>query len=746
MRNPLFKRLPRELKHDIGKYPALFLFLTLTIGFVSGFIVAGKSMKSAYDNSFDKYNIEHGHFILAQEADEQLISDIEDEFKIDIYELFRKNKEAADGDSVRFFRMRKDINKADTMKGRLPENDGEIAVDRLYAEKNNIKVGDIFTAAGKNFKVTGFAALSDYSALFKNNTDMLFDTNKFTVALVTDNDFDSLGDAGLEYCYAWRDRDNSMDYTAQKEKADDIAKFIAERAVITDYVPRPDNQAINFTGDDLGHDKIFAIALLYIVIVVLAFAFAVTTKSTIEQEAPVIGTLRASGYTKGEILFHYITLPVAVTLIAAAIGNILGYTFMKKIVVSMYYNSYSLPTYKTLWSSEAFWKTTFVPVMIIFIVNLLIISSSLSISPLQFLRRDLSKRRRKKAVKLPDWKFFTRFRTRVILQNMSAYVTLFVGIFFSCVLLLFGLMFTPLLNHFKDDVLNSKISEYQYILKAPVPTENEKAEKYCAASLDNKADEEITIYGIENDSDYVKNIDLKDGKVYISDGFAEKYSIEDGDEITLHDKYTKEKYTFTVGGTYDYPASLCLFMSKEKYAETFDVDEDCFTGYFSNEKLDDIDDNYIAGIITEHDLTIMADQLDDSMGMIFPLFGGFGIIIFALMIYLLAKLIIEKNSSSISMVKILGYTDGEASKLYNRATAVVVVISLLISMPLCMLSIKGIYYTMMMDYAGWLTYYIAPWIYPVMFAMGIACFGLVSIILLRKIKRIPLSQALKNME
>ena len=153
MRNPLFKRLPRELKHDIGKYTALFLFLTLTIGFVSGFIVAGKSMKSAYDNSFDKYNIEHGHFILAQEADEQLISDIEDEFKIDIYELFRKNKEAADGDSVRFFRMRKDINKADTMKGRLPENDGEIAVDRLYAEKNNIKVGDIFTAAGKNFKV-----------------------------------------------------------------------------------------------------------------------------------------------------------------------------------------------------------------------------------------------------------------------------------------------------------------------------------------------------------------------------------------------------------------------------------------------------------------------------------------------------------------------------------------------------------------------------------------------------------------
>lgn len=46
-KNPLNKRVPRELKQDIGKYLALLLFLTLTIGFVSGFLVAGGSMKGA---------------------------------------------------------------------------------------------------------------------------------------------------------------------------------------------------------------------------------------------------------------------------------------------------------------------------------------------------------------------------------------------------------------------------------------------------------------------------------------------------------------------------------------------------------------------------------------------------------------------------------------------------------------------------------------------------------------------------
>ena len=61
------KRIPRELKSDLGKYIALFLFLTLTIGFVSGFLVAGGSMSYAYDQSFEKYNIEDGHFTLASE-------------------------------------------------------------------------------------------------------------------------------------------------------------------------------------------------------------------------------------------------------------------------------------------------------------------------------------------------------------------------------------------------------------------------------------------------------------------------------------------------------------------------------------------------------------------------------------------------------------------------------------------------------------------------------------------------------
>ena len=56
MKSPLKKRLPRELKSEFGKYLVVFLLMVVTIGFVSGFLVADGSMLQAYDESFEKYN------------------------------------------------------------------------------------------------------------------------------------------------------------------------------------------------------------------------------------------------------------------------------------------------------------------------------------------------------------------------------------------------------------------------------------------------------------------------------------------------------------------------------------------------------------------------------------------------------------------------------------------------------------------------------------------------------------------
>ena len=530
------------------------------------------------------------------------------------------------------------------------------------------------------------------------------------------------------------------------------------------------------------------IVLLYIIIVIMAFVFAITTSNTIRKEANVIGTLRASGYTRGELIRHYMAAPVFVTFIGAIIGNVIGYTVGKDYCAGLYYGSYSLPTYVTIWNAEAFLLTTVVPILIMLVVNSVLLWYKLKLSPLNFLRRDLSRHKQKHALPLSEHLgFFHRFRIRVILQNMSNYAVLFVGIIFANMLLMFGLMLPSVLDHYQVEMENGMLSKYQYMLQMPasmaggdskleqmvsmmmfsqaVETENPDAEKFSAYSLSTLPgkykSEEIILYGVENNSKYINikwktsdsasDTDVKNveniPEVYLSSGYAEKFSLKKGDTITLKEKYENKKYKFKVAGVYDYVGSLSIFMPIQELNKTFDMDKDSFSGYFSDSEITDIDEKYIGSTIDVEDLTKISRQLDVSMGSMMNLMDGFSVIIFLVLIYLLSKIIIEKNAQSISMAKILGYTNGEISRLYIMSTSIVVVLFILISLPLELEIMQILFREMMLtSITGWITFYIDPKIFVEMFVIGVAAYAIVAAIEYRRIRKVPMDEALKNVE
>ena len=752
VRNPLRKRLFRELLHDFGKYVVIFTFIFATIAMVAGFLVSDISLKTAYDESFEEYNVEDGHFTLLTPAEDGFFDGMERYYKVKVYENFYADREADDGDAVRVYRLRKDVNRTALWEGDYPSDMGEIAIDRLYAENNGYSVGDTMIIEGRRFRVSGLVALTDYSALFKNNTDMMFDAKQFTVALLSDIDFDVIQPGEMKYCYSWTNDDRALSADECKRKAEDMMDWLSGRAILTDFLRRADNQAIQFTGTDMGRDKALITTLLYVVMAVMAFIFAVTTSNTIEQEAAVIGTLRASGYSRGELLRHYIALPILVSMIAAVLGNLAGYTVLKKYFASLYLHSYSLTPYHTVWSAEAFWLTTVIPLVILVTVNLLVVSRKLRLSPLRFLRRDLSRRGRKRVMHLSHrLRFLSRFRLRVIFQNVPSYLTLFLGIFFANLLLLFGIMMAPLLDNFRETVMDSKIANYQYILKAPVSTSDADAEQYCLNELlDKPSKEEVMVYGISPDSGYFRNISEKSvpagDEILISEGYSEKYGYLPGDEVTLKEKFSSKSYSFRVKEIVHYPASLAVFMNDDLFRKTFDKDDDYFTGYLTDRRLTDVKDAYIASVITEHDLVVIADQLDDSMGLVFPIIGGFATLLYMLMIYMLSKLILEKNAQSISMTKILGYSGRETGRLYISPTAWVVMISLVVTLPLAAIAMRYIYNYYMLQMKGWLTFFIAPATYVRMLLIGVVSYFVVSAVQYLRIRRIPMEQALKNNE
>lgn len=798
MKNPLRKRLLRELKSEFGKYAVIFLLLAGTISFVSGFLVADGSMLKAYNDGFTKYNIEGGNFQTKKKmnkAQERLVQ----EFGITVYDNFYTERSLSNDTTLRVFENRSEVNTVCLMEGKMPESEDEIAIDRMYADNNNLKVGDTIseksgkmeiaddadsennaenstdeTTGGRSWKIVGLVALPDYSCLFSDNNDTMFDAVKFGVAIIPEGGLDAFSTDDLVYDYSWKYDTKPADDTEEKDMSEDLMSDLNGEVALQSFIPQYQNQAIHFTGDDMGSDRTMIIALLYIVIAILAFVFGITISNTISKEASVIGTLRASGYTKNELIRHYMAMPIIVTAISAVIGNILGYTVLKKVCAGMYYGSYSLPTYETIWSADAFVLTTIVPIIIMLVVNYVVLWKKLQLGPLKFLRRDLSGKKQRKIVPLsPKLPFFSRFQIRVLFQNMSNYVVLFIGIIFANMLLMFGLIFPSILNHYQESIPKQMICNYQYMLQVPieamdeehklesmiqmllfskaVETDNEDAEKFSAYSLEQSMStgkkDGVTIYGVAENSRYIP-IDFSDNvpNVYISSAYAEKYDLVIGDAISLKEPYGDDVYEFTVEGIYPYEAGIAVFMPQKELNQTFDLGDDYFCGYLSDTEITDIDDKYIGSVIDVDALTKVSRQLMVSMGSMMYLVDGFAIVMFVVLIYLLSKIIIEKNAQSISMVKILGYTNREISRLYLMSTSVVVTAFLLISLPIETVLMKVIIKIVMQSMTGWISFYLDPKIYVEMFVLGICSYAVVAMVEYRRIRKVPMDTALKNVE
>ena len=742
-------------------------------------------MIKAYNDSFDKYNIEDGHFRLNDSLSKENKKTLEKE-NVTIYNLNYIEEEVGSSSTIRLFKPRNKVNQVCIMDGKLPKNKNEIAIDRMYADNNNYQVGQTIKVGKKKLKITGFVALSDYSALFSKNSDLMFDAIKFGVGIVSDEGFESFKDAKIHYNYAWTYNEKvDNEVNASNDFLNVLVKNVSG---IDDYIPQYANQAIHFTGDDMGGDEAMMTVLLYIIIGILAFVFAITTKNTIESEAPMIGTLRAMGYTKKEMLVQYMTLPILVSLVACIVGNILGYTYFKDVMAGMYYGSYSLPTYVTIWSGDAFIKTTIIPFIMMVLINYGILMKSLKLSPLKFMKRDIKKaKKNKKTLVLHRLGFFSQFRLSVILNNLSGYVTLFVGVLFAIILLMFGMDMHPVLDHYQDIVVNNMTAKYQYILNTPesvdttaieqafqtIPqefrdsflsliddqydemydnykTKTKGAEAFSLYSLktlpESTIEEDISLYGLQNNSQYIHIKSLPKKGVYISKDVADKYNLKKGDRISLKESYKDLRYTFEIKGIYDTPGSMALYMSKSYFNEVFNCQDGYFNGYFSNRKITDLKDDYIASTITQDDLTKVSRQLNVSMGEMFYLVEGFAIVMFVMLIYLLTKMIIENNKVSISMVKILGYTSKEIQKMYVHATTIVIMISTLLSFGITTWILSYAFKIVFEKYAGWLPFYVEGSVYIKMFIMTVISYLFVMMIQMRKIKKIPMDEALKNVE
>lgn len=390
----------------------------------------------------------------------------------------------------------------------------------------------------------------------------------------------------------------------------------------------------------------------------------------------------------------------------------------------------------------------------------------LQLSPLKFLRKDLRKTRRAKARRLPAWSFLRRFRLRIILQNMGNYAVLIFGVIFIELMLCFAFGLPDSLTHYSEKAPEMMFADYQYVLMSSkdedgelITTEGPTAERFSNISLKyakshdtmfegmgSGGDETVAVYGITDGSAYIDLPTMEAGEVFVSTAFRDKFGLKEGDVIELHEEYANKSYSFTVRGVTEYDGGVAVFMENGRFNETFDRDEDAFNGFLSREKFTDLDEKNIAVVITQEDITKVTNQLMHSMGQFFWVFRNALVVLSAALIYLLAKIIIERNEKSIYMAKILGFGNGEIASLYILPTAILVTVFSVISFAIGYRLMIWIFRVFMMQMDGYFKFYMSPASMALSVIYLLIGYAFVSVIDYARIRKIPMDRALKNVD
>ena len=786
--SPLVHRIPRQFRNNLGKYLGIFLLIAFTIAFVSGFLIGAGSITKLTNELPEKYKLEDGRVTVSHKLSERQVdaaengefswldrvllsfsgddTNLEDYEQLTLTELFCRDLDCVVPNApaqteraitMRLYKQRTEIDLAAVHEGALPTNADEIAIDPTFARNHEISTGDTIEIAGHMLTVSGLITLPDYTTLFEKNSDFIMDDITFCVGILTPEGYAAFDGYSETYTYGFVFDDPNLtlsERTAAEEKL--IRALVLGGADVTDLIDVDSNQGVIYAADDAEGDSLMYRIFFYIIVMIMAFIFVVITGANIEEESSVIGTLLASGYGKGELVRHYLILPILLAILAAVVGNLAQYYFIDW-TRSAYYNSYSLPPFEIFYDPAVFLQTSVLPVALLFVITLVGLMRKLRYTPLAFLRHEISRAKRGKGIVLPKvWPFFTRFRLRVLLNNLGNIFTIFLGIFISGILLLMGLGILPIVDDMADRMAASLPAEHVYTLtnSEEIPAQDaavaSQAEKLELASLEapkkwNWGPIKVSVWGIEEESAYWPDLDVSDGKVVIGAGLADKCALAAGDTLTLENPYKEKSYEVTVTGTYGDWTNMNAYMSREVLNELVGNSKDEFNGWVSNEELH-FPSRVVNSDLTPDDMTKIADQMRNSMGNIMTLILAAAMVIFIVVIFLLSKTIMERSSRAISQLKVFGYRDGELSRVYVRSLTICVIVALLVTIPLIQVALGGLLDIAFMDYDVTFKLSIPVVVYVEYVALGFACYAVVAILNKLHLKRVSLAVALKSQE
>lgn len=574
--------------------------------------------------------------------------------------------------------------------------DGQSKLDNQRSELESKKVSGEKEIADARAKISAGKAELE-TAKHKYYTEL----NKLNASKNT------LIESQREYQKSKADAESSLADGAQK--ISDAETTLSELSVPSWHVlTRADNTS--YASIESTIDKVGAIAKVFPFFFFLVAALVALTTMTrmVEDERLQIGTMKALGYSRAEIMWKYILYALSASVLGSFVGVAVGYRLFPSVIWNAYTMMYELPHFYCPLNLVFALSTSAAVIICTLLATLNACSSSLKEKPAQLMlvrAPEAGKRVFLERI-TPIWsrmKFTQKVTARNIFRYKKRFFMTTIGVAGCTALLVTGF---GLRDSFSDiaerqfGILNT------YDIMSPIANEGDINNTELQAILNNEdnilgsisinyssvdainADKSLEIYtfvpykasdlnGFVNFHNRAsgKTLDFEEGSVIITEKASELLRVKVGDTLKITDK-DGNPGSFTISGISENYARNYIFMSESTYSagmgqkavKNMLIIKLTESGLSS--KLDIGKSLLATGAVSG--VSYVSDAKDAIARALSKIDIIVAVVIFSagalafVVLYNLTNINISERVNEIATIKVLGFTDQEVSSYINR--------------------------------------------------------------------------------
>lgn len=489
------------------------------------------------------------------------------------------------------------------------------------------------------------------------------------------------------------------DTSKLNETKSELENKIKSAIAVTD---RDSSASYNAYNSEIEEGNTYSSVFTALFLFIAILSVVTTMNRFVKKQRTQIGTLKALGIKKSRIIKHYVSYGFYISLIASALGTIIGKITLGKYFLNMITTYFEMPMA----------NTKLLPIVYILAVCVVLVVTFVTyLSCKKVLKEQASDALRVEIPKVKKTKFnlttkgifekanlSTRWNLRDMARNKGRTIMAIVGIV-GCTMLVvcaFGMLDT--MNAYLDWEFDG-ICNFEYKLSLENDYTNNEfnnlTSKYGNATsqtlgieIKNKDIKEtnvITINDSQNKLRYTDHnrdfINLKDDGVYITEKLSENLGLNIGDEITWHIFGDNNWYTSKIIGLNRDPQSQQLNSTREYY-ESLELIYKPDTIY-TDENLSDIEElDGVKAIQSIENLKSGMQNMLKTMKSMVILLIVVSVILGFVIIYNLGVLSFSEKQYQFATLKVLGFKDKQIKKIFVKQNIWITVVAIIIGLPL----------------------------------------------------------------